>query len=108
MGTPLQDFKAGIFQALGHPTRIAIVEALQNGELTAGAILEKVSGQQASISQHLSVLRSKGVVVSRKEGNQVFYTLRDEAISSVLAIMKTYFEAQLREAADLLQEIETP
>lgn len=105
MATPLQEFKAGIFQALGHPTRIAIVELLRDGEMSAGAINERVPAQQAAVSQHLGVLRSKGVVVSRKEGNQVYYSLRDPAIREVLDIMRTYFESQLSEAASLLHEM---
>ena len=105
MRTTLHEFKAGIFQALGHPARVAIVECLRDGEMPAGAILDKVPAQQASVSQHLAVLRAKGVVVGRKEGNQVYYSLRDPAIGLVLDIMKSYFESQLREAAEMLQEM---
>jgi len=106
MPSKLQEFKAGVFQALGHPTRVAIVESLRDGEISAGTIIERVSAQQASVSQHLKMLRAKGVVVSRKEGNQVYYSLRDPSIGDVLDIMKTYFQSQLQETADLLHEIE--
>ena len=68
----LRQFKATVFQALAHPTRIAIVEVLRDGEMPAGAIIEKLGLEQANTSQHLSVLRARNIVVSRKEGNQVF------------------------------------
>ena len=80
MSDSLRRFKADIFQALAHPTRIAIVEALREGELPAGQLIEKLQLEQANASQHLSVLRSKSVVVNRKAGNQVFYSLRDPVL----------------------------
>jgi len=59
MKDSLRRFKAEIFQALAHPTRIAIVEALRNGELPAGRLIDQLELEQANASQHLSVLRAK-------------------------------------------------
>jgi len=92
---PLRRFKAEIFQALAHPTRIAMVEALRDGELSAGALVEKLEIEQANASQHLSILRAKLIVVSRKVGNQVFYSLRDTVLIEVLDILRRYFCSQL-------------
>ena len=69
MQDALRQFKADFFQALAHPTRIAIVEQLRDGELSAGALMERLGVEQANVSQHLAVLRAKRVVVSRKEGH---------------------------------------
>jgi DNA-binding transcriptional ArsR family regulator len=102
---PLRRFKAEIFQALGHPTRIAIVEALRDGELPAGRLIEKLGLEQANASQHLSVLRSKMIVINRKVGNQVFYSLRDPVLIEVLDVLRRYFQAQLSGTVDMLQEI---
>jgi DNA-binding transcriptional ArsR family regulator len=98
-------FKAEIFQALAHPTRIAIVESLRNGELPAGKLIEKLGLEQANASQHLSVLRSKRIVVNRKEGNQVFYSLRNPLLNKVLDIMRQYCQAHITEARAALGEI---
>jgi ArsR family transcriptional regulator len=103
----MHDFKAGVFQGLAHPTRVAIVEILRDGEFSAGAILERLALEQANVSQHLAVLRAKGVVSSRKEGNQVFYSLKHKMLVEVLDIMRQYFMSQLSESADLLQAMET-
>lgn len=100
----MRRFKAGIFRALAHPTRIAIVEYLQYGEMTVGRLCEKVGIEQANASQHLAVLRNKHIVQSRKEGNQIYYSLRDPLLAKVLEAMRAFFLAHLTEALQLLRE----
>ena len=107
MSQELRQFKADIFQALAHPTRIAIVEALRDGEVSAGRLIEKLGLEQANASQHFSVLRSKQVVTSRKEGNQVFYSLRDPVLVEVLDILRRYFYSQLSQTMSMLKEMKT-
>jgi|SRR5580658_8550974 DNA-binding transcriptional ArsR family regulator len=108
MPESLRQFKADIFQALAHPTRIAILELLSGGELSAGVLIEKLGMEQANVSQHLAVLRAKQIVVTRKVGNQVFYSARDPIIFEVLALMRVYFQKQLKEALGMLDEIDKP
>lgn len=102
----LRSFKASIFQALAHPSRIAILEVLKDGELPAGAIQERIGVEQANLSQHLAVLRSRQIIVNRKEGNQVFYSLRDPMLLEVLDILRRYFQANLSQAIAMLEEVE--
>lgn len=102
----LRRFKADIFQALAHPTRIAILEMLSEGELSAGVLIEKLGMEQANVSQHLSVLRAKQLVVNRKAGNQVFYSVRDRTIVEVLQLMRRYFQTQLKEVSGMLNELD--
>ncbi len=99
--------KAGIFQALGHPTRLAILEALEGRELTVTAITNELEAHQANISQHLAVLRSRRLVSARKEGNQVFYTVRDPLLLRVLETMRRYSRAHLAEDEALLKELKS-
>ena len=108
MQDSLRQFKADIFQALAHPTRIAILELLSDGKLSAGALIEKLGMEQANVSQHLAVLRAKQLVSNRKSGNQVFYSVRDPIIIEVLNLMRTYFQAHLKEALGMLHEMEKP
>ena len=107
MDNALRRFKAEIFQALAHPTRIAIVELLRDGEITAGGLGQRLGIEQSNASQHLGVLRTKWVVVSRKEGNQVYYSIRSTLLFEVLDSMRAYFEDHLLEATDLLQSIQS-
>jgi ArsR family transcriptional regulator len=106
MQNALRTFKASIFQALAHPTRIAIVEVLRNGPLPAGAIQERLGIEQANLSQHLAVLRSRQIIVNRKEGNQVFYSVRDRTLIEVLDVLRRYFEANLTEAIKMLDQVQ--
>jgi DNA-binding transcriptional ArsR family regulator len=106
MQSELRRFKADIFQALAHPTRLAILECLDDRELSAGDLIEKLGMEQANVSQHLSVLRAKQLVSNRKAGNQVFYSVRDPIIMKVLGLMRTYFHAHLKEALTMLGEME--
>jgi DNA-binding transcriptional ArsR family regulator len=101
----LRQFKTEIFQALAHPTRIAIVEALRDGEMSAGKLIEKLQLEQANASQHLSILRAKQIVVNRKVGNQVFYSIRDHALIEVLDILRRYFYSQLSHTQTMLEEV---
>jgi DNA-binding transcriptional ArsR family regulator len=105
----LREFKAGIFQALANPTRVAIVELLRDeGEVAVTRIYESLKIEQANASQHLAVLRSKNIVLPRKEGNQVFYRLRDKILGQILDLMRKYFLAQLTEATELLEDMTSP
>jgi ArsR family transcriptional regulator len=100
----LRQFKADIFQALGHPTRVAIVEYLRHGETSVGQLCEKVGIEQANASQHLAVLRNKHLVDTRKEGNQIFYRLRDPVLGDMLELMRKYFFAHMNDAMQMLKE----
>ncbi len=100
----MRRFKAGIFQGLSHPTRVAMVECLEKGELSVGQLCDKVGIEQANASQHLAVLRNKHIVETRKEANQNFYRLRDPLLGEVLAKMRDYFFAHMDDAMELLRE----
>ena len=71
------------------------------------ATIERLGVEQANASQHLSILRAKRILVNRKVGNQVFYSVRDPRILQVLDIMKQYFYDHLNEDQALLEEIKS-
>lgn len=102
----LRKFKAGIFKVLAHPTRIHIIEALREKERSVGAILQIVKVEPANLSQHLSVLRHSHLVVTRKEGNMVLYSLRDPLLADVLDAMRKYFQRHLEDSIEMLREME--
>ncbi len=102
----LRKFKAEVFQALAHPTRIHIIETLADGELSVGAILAHVKVEPANLSQHLSVLRLKNLVITRKEGNQVLYSVRDPLLIEALDVMRRFFQRHFEEAVAMLKSME--
>lgn len=99
----LRQFKAGVFQALAHPTRIAIMEFLSYGEMSVGQLCEKIGLEQANASQHLAVLRNKHLVETRKDGNQIFYRLRDPLLAEALEAMRKFFLSHISEALMMLR-----
>jgi DNA-binding transcriptional ArsR family regulator len=105
MNKTLWRFKSEIFQGLANPTRIAIVELLRDGELSAGQLIDKLEIEQANASQHLAVLRAKQIVVSRRVGNQVYYSIRDRALIEILDILRRYFYAQLSTTVSMMKEV---
>lgn len=106
MADSLRQFKAEIFQALGHPTRIAILDQIRDGELTVTSFVERLGLEQANLSQHLAILRGRQIVVTRKAGNQVFYSVRDPLVIDLLDLMRKYFHNQVGASVALLDVTE--
>ena len=101
----LRKFKAGIFKVLAHPTRIHIIEILGAGEFSVGSILEEVKVEPANLSQHLSILRQNHLVVTRKNGNQVLYSLSDPLLVEVLNAMRKYFQNHFEDSIGMLKQM---
>ena len=95
--------QSGCFSALAHPTRVAIMEFLSYGEMSVGRLCEKIGVEQANASQHLAVLRNKHLVETRKDGNQIFYRLRDPLLGDVLEAMRKFFLSHITEALESLK-----
>jgi ArsR family transcriptional regulator len=104
---PLQQWKAEFFKALAHPARIRIVEYLRGVEKPAGDILEALGLEQSNGSQHLAVLRNKNILVARREGANVFYSVRDPVLYEVLDLLRQYFYDHLNELRGLLEALES-
>lgn len=68
--------RAQVLKALGHPSRLAMVEALLQGEKCVCDLHDLVGSDMSTVSKHLSVLRNAGLVDDRKEGLKVYYRLR--------------------------------
>jgi DNA-binding transcriptional ArsR family regulator len=75
---------AGVFKALADPTRRQILEDLRPGELTAGEITSRFTISAPSISRHLSLLKSAGLVTERREANRIYYSLVEERLALCL------------------------
>lgn len=82
---------ASIFRALGNPTRLGILRRAIDGPLCVAELQAQLGCSQPNISQHLAVLRDRGVVVPEREGNRVCYRLADERITELLALAERTF-----------------
>jgi DNA-binding transcriptional ArsR family regulator len=71
---------AAIARALADPKRLCVVERLAGGEQSVSELSREVGCQVPNMSQHLAVLRSAGLVASRRDGSTVFYRLADDRV----------------------------
>lgn len=76
MNMQLLQMKADILKALAHPTRLAVLEMLAQGERCVCELIEAIDVEQANLSQHLALLRRQGIVECRKDGTRMMYRLR--------------------------------
>ena len=81
--------RAAIAKALGHPSRLMIVDALQEGERCVCELTELVGADQSTVSRHLAVLKSAGLVDTRKEGPMIFYRLRVQCLEGFFSCIET-------------------
>ena len=85
--------RANIMKALGHPSRLMMVDELSQGERCVCELTEMVGADISTVSKHLSVLREAGIVDSRKDGVQVYYRLKVPCVLNMFQCV----EAVLRE-----------
>lgn len=105
LNRPLNEVKAELFKALAHPARIRVLEVLCNGPRTVSELAPLVGIESSHLSHQLSVLRSVGLVVTRKERTTVIYSLRDEHVAELLAVAKQLLLGTLTETRDLLDDL---
>lgn len=88
------DEASRIFAMLGEPNRMKIILALMEGELCVYHICEITGGKQSAISQHLRKLKDNHIVKSRKEANQVLYSICDEHIYTIVNMALAHSKCQ--------------
>ncbi len=91
-------------KTISNPRRQAILDTIRGGELTVSELIEKTGISQANLSQHLAILRSKGVVKTRRDGNNIYYSISNikiieayDLISEVLEDSTTSREKAIKE-----------
>jgi len=103
--TDLGQFKAEFFKALAHPLRIAILDELRNGECGVNDLCARLSVEQSSLSQQLAVLRGRNIVVGRKDGLNVYYSVRDTTVFKLLDVARQVFNNHLIDVKAMLSEM---
>lgn len=78
-------------KAMSHPLRLKILCTLGDEEISVQEIAEYVGTSQSNISQHLAILRDKGILTSRKEANRVYYRVGDNRTLRLLGMMREVF-----------------
>ena len=101
----LAQFTSEFFKALGHPLRIRILDALRRSEVGVTDLSERLNVEQSTLSQQLAILRKSNIVVGRKEGQNVFYSVADRAIFRLLDDARQVFNNHLVDIKDLLSQL---
>jgi DNA-binding transcriptional ArsR family regulator len=105
MTTPLHQIKAEFFKTLGHPLRIRVLELLSEREHSVGELLQETGVGSSNLSQQLAVLRTAGLVTTRKEGSTVYYSLVSSQIADLMAVARSILTSVLSEQAHLLSTL---
>ncbi|MGD0659350.1 MAG: metalloregulator ArsR/SmtB family transcription factor [Syntrophorhabdales bacterium] len=82
------ELQAEICQTLANPKRLQIVHLLKGAELSVTEIVNAMGIPKANASQHLSLMRQKGIILSRREGTSIFYRLSSPKITEACALMR--------------------
>ncbi len=102
---PLYQLKAEFFKTLGHPVRIRVLELLSERDHAVSEMLAEVDVEAAHLSQQLAVLRRSNLVVARREGSAVFYSLTSPEVVDLLAVARTILSGVLAGQAELLADL---
>lgn len=78
-------------KAIAHPLRLKILCVLSDQEISVQDIVDLVGTSQSNISQHLAILRDKGVLITRKDANRVFYRVGDMRTLKLIGMMREVF-----------------
>lgn len=104
---PVHEMKANLFRVLGHPARVRILELLREGERSVGTLQTELELDSSGTSQHLAALRRIGLVASRRDGNNVYYRVDDEAAFDLLAAGRAIISRRLETEQSLLQALKS-
>ena len=81
-------------KAMSHPLRLKILCTLGDREVSVQDIVDRVGTSQSNISQHLAILRDKGILAARKDANRVFYRVGDSRTLALIGMMRQVFCTQ--------------
>ena len=105
MSTPLYQAKAEFFKALAHPARIRVLELLAQREHAVSEMLPRVGIEPAHLSQQLAILRRLNLIVGRKEGTTVYYSLVSPQVAELLAVARRILTEVLSVQVELLDDL---
>ena len=106
MPEPIYTLKAEFFKTLGHPARIRVLELLAEREHSVGELMPKLGLEPSHLSQQLAVLRRAGMVVARKQGNNVIYSMASKDMAELLQVARKVLTGLLTEQMGLLKDLQ--
>ena len=97
---------AEVCKTLADPKRLRIINVLRDGEMTVGEMARTLGLRQANLSQHLMLLRERGVVTTRRQGLNIYYSLSSPKIVQACDLMREVLAEHLARSAQLSQDLQ--
>lgn len=105
---PLYLAKAELFRTLGHPARIRVLELLSDGEMSVAELQHEIGVESSHLSHQLGVLRRAGLVTTRKQATNVYYSLAAFEVRDLLAVARQILTEVLTDQLGLLDALQQP
>ena len=99
----LYELQSDVCKTLASPKRIEILSALREGEKTVSELVEILGVPKANVSQHLAVMRHKGILRSRREGINIYYSVSNRKVIDACLLMKEVLMDQMKEKGRLAE-----
>ena len=98
---------ADICKTISNPRRQAIIDTIRKSEMTVSTLVKKTGISQANLSQHLAILRVKGVVKARREGNNIYYSITNpkiiEAYDLISEVLRESIQSRNKTVTDVFK-----
>jgi ArsR family transcriptional regulator len=96
------ELHADVCKVFSNAKRLEILNTLRDREMTASELIEKIGLSKANLSQHMSILKSKGVVLTRREGVNIYYHISNAKIIQACDLMREVLLGQLQEKGKMV------
>ncbi len=101
----LFELQADVCKTLASPKRLEIISVLKEGEKSVGELVDLLGVPKANVSQHLSVMRHKGILQSRRDGVNIYYSITNPKVVEACTLMREVLTEQLQEKNQLLEMV---
>jgi ArsR family transcriptional regulator len=96
---------AEMCKTISNPNRQAILDILRDSEMTVTELVNSTGLSQANLSQHLAILRSKGVVNTRREGNNIFYSISNLKILQAYDLISEVLRESIKSKNEMINDV---
>ncbi len=97
-------YHAEMCKVFSHPKRLELINILRDKEMSAGELAERLGLAPANLSQHLSMMRERHILASRKEGNMAYYRIANPRLIEAFDLLREILFEQIRQDAALIQD----
>lgn len=100
----IYSYHAEMCKVFSHPKRLELINVLRDREISVGELCQRVKVAPANLSQHLAMMRERHILVSRKEGNVVYYRIANSKLIQAFDMLREILFEQIRQDAILIQD----